>query len=306
MNTLNNIGNLTHSTWENKDEYYKSTPSFTYISPSSFLVCVRYVHYYINEHGHYIIKDNICRTRNVFAIVDNGILIREFELKYNSNDDSNEYQGLEDIRLWSDIYSEDKSIYYSCVRPLGNPQPIVIQIGKIDLISDSTIDYRNLNINTSQLPYNSCEKNWVIVNCLHNNFTMIYKWFPVTIGSVSENDNILNITQIEQTNLPEFFKHIRGSSNSIIFKDEIWFLSHAVIFSDNLRHYYHIIIAIDKYTYKIKKYTPFFIFNNSRIEYSLAFNVVSNFILFGYSSMDRNTNWSIIPLNIITAMFIDL
>lgn len=306
MNTLNNIGNLTHSTWENKDEYYKSTPSFTYISPSSFLVCVRYVHYYINEHGHYIIKDNICRTRNVFAIVDTGILIREFELKYNINDDSNEYQGLEDIRLWSDIYSEDKSIYYSCVRPLGNPQPIVIQIGKIDLISESTINYRNLNINTNQLQYNNCEKNWVIVNCLHHNFTMIYKWYPFTIGSVSENDNILNITHAVQSNLPEFFKHIRGSSNSIIFKDEIWFLSHAVIFSDNLRHYYHIIIAIDKNTYKIKKYTPFFIFNNSRIEYSLAFTVVSNFILFGYSSMDRNTNWSIIPLNIITSMFIDI
>ena len=306
MNTLNNIGNLTHSTWENKEEYYKSTPSFTYISPSSFLVCVRYVHYYINEHGHYIIKDNICRTRNVFAIVDNGILIREFELKYNSNDDSNEYQGLEDIRLWSDIHSEDKSIYYSCVRPLGNPQPIVIQIGKIDLISESTIDYRNLNINTSQIPYNSCEKNWVIVNSLDNNFIMIYKWYPLTIGSVSENDNILNITYIQQSNLPEFFKHIRGSSNSIIFNDELWFLCHAVIFSDNLRNYYHIIIVIDKHTHKIKKYTPFFIFNNSRIEYSLAFTFVSNFILFGYSSMDRNTNWSIIPLNIINSMFIDL
>jgi hypothetical protein len=189
---------------------------------------------------------------------------------------------------------------------LGNPQPIVIQIGKIDLISESTIDYRNLNINPSQIPYNSCEKNWVIVKSVNNNFTMIYKWYPLTIGSISENDNILNITYIQQSNLPEFFKHIRGSSNSIIFNDELWFLSHAVIFSDNLRHYYHIIIVIDKHTHKIKKYTPFFIFNNSRIEYSLAFTFVYNFILFGYSSMDRNTNWSIIPSNIITSMLIDL
>ena len=305
INTLNNIGNLTHSTWENKEEYYKSTPSITYISSSCLLVSIRYVHYYINEQGHYIIKNNICNTRNVFAIIDNGVLIREFELEYNTNDDSKEYQGLEDIRLWSDIYSDDKSIYYSCVRPLGNPQPIVIQIGKIDLISNSVSQSRNLSINKNQLNYNTCEKNWVIVNSHDDNFIMIYKWYPFTIGIVSANNNILNITNI-QSNLPEFFKHIRGSSNSIIFKDELWFLSHVVIFSENQRYYYHIIIVIDKHNHKIKKYSPFFTFNNSRIEYSLAFISVDNFILFGYSSMDRNTNWTIIPKNNISSMFINL
>ena len=306
INTLNKVGDITHSTWDNKDEYHKSTPSITYISSSSFLVCIRYVHYYINDKGHYIIKNNICKTRNVLAIIDNGILIREFELLYNTNDDSQEYQGLEDIRLWSDLSSQDKNIYYSCVRPLGNPQPIVIQIGKIDLLSDSVTHYRNLSVNKNQLNYNTCEKNWVIINCQDDNFFIIYKWFPLTIGTVSQNNNILNIINIQNSNIPEFFKHIRGSSNSIIFKDELWFLCHSVIFSENMRYYYHIIIVIDKYNYNIKKYTPFFTFNNSRIEYSLAFTFIDNFILFGYSSMDANTNWSIIPKNTISSMFIEL
>ena len=269
---------------EESGEFVTSTPSIT-TRGNHIIINVRYVNYRIDEHGNYINQEQI-RTKNAIAIIDISKpiwrIVQEFELKYDESID-NRYVGLEDVRLFNDDYI----IYYNSNRGLsyGNME---IEHGIIDFSKESTVEEKRLK----KVDQHSIEKNWVLIPCtnvIKKHKKAIYNWSPnIIIGDIIDDQFV----ETQQIKAPAFFKYLRGSTNGVIVNDELWLICHAVSY-ENRRYYYHIIVVLDKDTYELKKYTPFFTFEGEKVEYTLGFNYLegSDTILIGYSVYDKSTKY---------------
>ena len=278
-------------------EYVSSTPSITKRG-NHLIVNVRYVNYRIDDNGNYVNQEKI-QTKNAIAVIDVSKPIwkniQEFELKYDESID-NHYVGLEDVR----IFTDDNIIYYNSNRGIsyGN---MVIEHGMIDLSKESTDKQRTLK-KTNQ---HTIEKNWVLIPSLNktNKYKkVIYNWSPSIIIGDIEGDQYVETHQIKT---PAFFKYLRGSTNGVIVKDELWIMCHVVSY-EYRRHYYHILVVLDKNTYELKKYTPMFTFEGEKVEYTLGFEYLESekSILIGYSVYDRSTKYMNISCDYFENMLI--
>jgi tetratricopeptide (TPR) repeat protein len=314
-------------------EYVTSTPSII-IKKSNLIVNVRYVNYRIDDKGNYINQEKI-KTKNAIAVIDISTPIwkntKEFELKYDrtiDEDANNYYVGLEDIRLFTDSAKESadsakdsadsaesakdsadskdsaesanesndsKTIYYNSNRGLSHGN-MVIENGIIDLHQESTIQNKCLKKENQH----TIEKNWVIIPSdsasAYNNdrLTVIYNWSPkLSIGNIIDGEFI----ETHQINTPSFFKYLRGSTNGVLINGDIWLICHAVSYEER-RYYYHIVVVLDKDTYELKSYTPFFTFEGEKVEYTLGFQYLENeeSLLIGYSVYDKSTKYMNIKL----------
>lgn len=288
---LNILLNATKSmNIEESGEFITSTPSIC-LRGNHLIINQRYVNYRIDDKGHYVNRDKI-HTRNAVAVIDisNPIWknIQEFELKYNTNHDS-DYVGLEDIRI---AVNNKNEIIYNANRGLSYHN-ISVETGKIDLAKESTTHDRILNIENQS----TVEKNWVLLPQSKEDETQkaIYHWYPtIKIGDIDQNDN--TFMTIKEMDAPASFKLLRGSTNGVQIGDEIWFFCHSVSYEDR-RYYYHSVIVLDAVTYKLKKYTPFFTFEGEKVEYTLGFVYMkeNDTLLIGYSIFDSSTKYMSIP-----------
>jgi tetratricopeptide (TPR) repeat protein len=268
--------------------FVSSTPSFVFLSKNEIMVNVRLVNYKITENGGYENPGTI-HTINVVAILENKpteffnwVIVRETVLDYDKSMD-NKYIGLEDIRL----ALVDKKIYYSANRGLDDY--MVVEMGEIDTDDMVTTNDVFLEIEGQQ----KIEKNWVFFPSKNvGQIRMIYNWFPIISGEIV--DNIFFKEIARDTNVPPFFKHIRGSCNGIYMEDvnETWFLCHLVSYEDR-RYYYHILIALDTDTGCLKRYTRLFTLEKEKVEYVLGFERIPDMesFLLGYSILDKETKY---------------
>jgi hypothetical protein len=258
----------------------------------------RYVNYRIDNNGNYINRDKI-RTRNAIAVIDisspSWKNIQEFELKYNKTLDG-DYEGLEDIRI---SVNNKNEIVYNANRGLAFHN-IAVETGKIDLAAESTMNDRILKIDSQT----AIEKNWVLLPQEEGVETQkaIYHWHPkIQIGEI---DNDIFMTKHE-IDVPSSFQFLRGSTNGIIIDDEIWFFCHSVSYEAR-RYYYHSIVVLDKVSYTLKKYTPFFTFEGEKVEYTLGFVYMksNDTLLIGYSLSDSSSKYISIQKSFFENMFI--
>ena len=148
---------------------------------------------------------------------------------------------------------------------------------------------RELNYAVVETQWNKgCEKNWVFYG--KNN--VIYQWFPLTIGNIVKRDKDVNnapdlfLEVKEQITMPDFFRHVRGSSHGFEFQNEIWFICHVVEYCQP-REYYHFFAVFDKDTMKINRWSNLFKYEGEKIEYSLGLIVEETRIIVSYSKWDR-------------------
>ena len=273
-------------------EFASSTPSIcSFVNSPILTICVRYVNYKINEDGKYINK-NYIETKNIIANVDISAvewkIMDEYELEYDKSKD-NVYVGLEDVRLMTNQQSD---IVYCANRGLANSN-IVIEYGQI-AINNSVAQ---TNIPCNFLKYSNqqqVEKNWSIFESNNNTINCVYKWFPLTIGDINLQNQFETTHTIET---PNFFRYMRGSTPGIIIPtdqdNELWFINHIVSYEDR-RYYYHMIVVLDHKTYKLKRYTPLWTFEKSKVEYTLGMIYLkqSNELMIGYSIMDKETKYT--------------
>ena len=273
------------------DEFVSSTPSVC-MHRGNLVVCVRYVNYRIDESGKYINKKKI-KTKNIIARFDisspSWKKIDEYEMAYDTTHDCR-YIAPEDVRLFS-IY---KSSYMGSEH-LGTYEWILynanrgIKSGKMCIEHGITIptvsDSRLLKYDQER----EIEKNWVLFG-YDTYMKCIYSWSPLVIGDIIGGDTFKKTNEI--TNVPSFFKNVRGSTNGVKIGDEYWFICHIVSHEDR-RHYYHIMIVLDINTFELKSYTPLFTFEKEKVEYTLGFVYFpdKNKILIGYSIRDSKTKY---------------
>lgn len=257
--------------------FVKSTPSII-LRGNHLIVNVRYVNYKIDDQGNYVNQENIT-TKNAIATLDISKpiwkIVDEFELVYDTSQDGH-YIGLEDIRL----FLEGDTLLYNANRGLKTGE-MTVENGQIALESKST--------KNSLWPKGKCalEKNWVL--CGDNR--VIYHWNPeITIGTIvpTQSATFHQFTESKRNPAPAFFKSLRGSTNGVVIKDELWFICHSVSYEDR-RNYYHIVVVLDRETLALRRYTPFFTFEGEKVEYTLGFVYLekTDQVLIGYSLYDK-------------------
>jgi len=289
----------------NLNEFLPSTPTMTFNQSGELVVNVRFVNYKIDDQGGYVNGDtietiNVLATFNIF-IADRWTKTSEMILQHDRSLD-NVYVGLEDVRLFTMDQDANDVLYYNANRGLDRNQ-IAIETGKIDPISGKTVDSQMLQLEGGQGPI---EKNWVYFQDARNHQKMIYGWHPLTIGSIESTGTAGTFKKTHSIETPAFFKHVRGSTNGVLVgEDEVWFLCHTVSYEDR-RYYYHQFVVLDRTTYQIKRYTPFFTFEKEKVEYSLGFVYFEarDEFLIGYSTMDRCTKYMTVSKTCVDAMFL--
>jgi hypothetical protein len=246
------------------------------------LLNTRYINYHILKNGCYDIKEPTGRiiSKNVFSKLNENlepihfIEMKEINIRLPSN---NCYiHGLEDIRLYSvgdTLKFIATNINYS---PTGYNR---MMIGEYDIT-----DYTFKNCIIAKPPYETmCEKNWIPL-LKNGKEYFIYKWFPMEIGRLNT-ENELNI-EIRHPIRSHWFHKVRGSTLFIDNGEQLVGLVH---FSEETtpRRYYHILVSLDKDTFKPLKYSEIFCFQHLGIEFCIGFTIKNEEYVFWISQMDR-------------------
>jgi tetratricopeptide (TPR) repeat protein len=302
--------------------FVSSTPSICYHN-SHLVLNTRYVNYKIDDKGEYINCECIWTINRLYSesaplkcedvdVKTNEELMKEsIVLLYNQTHDNSVYAGLEDVRL----FSFNDKLFYNANRGLGH-RNMMIEHGEIDTVTGNTnsvlVRYKDQSI----------EKNWVLFENNRGEMKCIYKWNPLTIGDIVHESTFKTPNGVEPssdtyadfivsntfTTNPMFDK-ARGSTNGVKVLDEIWFIIHYVSY-ETRRYYYHMMVAMDPATYRVKRATPIFTFTGEKVEYTLGFvfeSAKSNDVIkIGYSVMDRTTEYIDIPRTWFESKFISL
>jgi tetratricopeptide (TPR) repeat protein len=297
---------------EEYPDFVPSTPSLAKISENRIVAVKRFVNYRIDENGKYQSKSTI-ESKNVLGVFqknDNGIWSIETiaRVKHNTEQDGH-YIGVEDMRLFEQSYDATVStILYSGNRGMKDGT-MTVEIGRLHLDNGTTSEIRYPKI----AEQGRLEKNWVwlpTIETIPACNKMIYGWNPLTIGTIEtveektdfssssismvEEKTYFHVSNVIPT--PGIFTNARGSTNGIVVNDDIWFVVHLVNYEDR-RHYYHILVCLDKNTHLVTKHTKPFTFDNNKVEYTLGFvydNQTDTFLI-GYSVMDCETKMMVIP-----------
>jgi glycosyltransferase involved in cell wall biosynthesis len=260
--------------------FVKSTPSVV-LRGNHLIMNVRYVNYSIDDRGNYVNQEKII-TKNAVAVLDIGSpvwqIVQEFELKYDTVQDGR-YVGLEDIRL----FIQDGKVLYNANRGIKYESTMTVEHGIVSLEYESTKESTWPKIENQH----TIEKNWIMCppSPPSESPRVIYNWNPqLIIGEFVEN----KFVEKRRNPTPAFFKYLRGSTNGVVIKGEIWVICHAVSYEER-RNYYHIVVVLDEDTLEIRRYTPFFTFEGGKVEYTLGFVYLESddSLFIGYSLYDK-------------------
>jgi hypothetical protein len=268
----------------NQDTYNDFIPTSTSLLKynNQIIANVRYVNYRIQQDGSYMMSLNnilsrteTVRTKNAILRLDNKMNPESNLIFMHESIDSRlaketNILGLEDIRLF-EYDNKIKCISTSREYSTNSTNSIVIADYNLDT---NTIENGSI-IESPDL--NACEKNWIPIGN-----KIIYKWYPLQIGQITNNK--LSITNTIQT--PIIFKHLRGSSNVVEYKNEYWSVVHGVKYTTP-RKYYHMIVVMDN-EFRINKYTVPFYFETYSIEYCLGLLIDNDIIYMSASRNDSN------------------
>jgi hypothetical protein len=254
---------------------------------------IRYVNYHITDSGSYLNCDKHIISVNKYIEFDKEFNVKNekwMELKF----DNRRYIGIEDIRIFHDIETEN-------ILFIGTGFHKNEQIG----IVSGNYDVNLLKFNDNELKTNfnnsACEKNWVYVDYKKSTH-IIYDWYPLKICKLNNEDGLLSL--LETREMPKIFSKIRGSTCGFnylkkigdnsngniaidIHESEIWFVTHIVSY-ENPRHYYHVIVVFDS-NMNLLRYSAPFKFEGEPIEYCLSIVVQDEQVLINYSTWDRTT-----------------
>jgi glycosyltransferase involved in cell wall biosynthesis len=239
-----------------------------------YLMNIRYVNYTITSNGSYINCD-----KNVITLNKRFELNRDFEVISERLVDyeflNKRIDGIEDVR----IFNSADGVKFIGVSEHNDKRIGVVygNYNKENIISNE--------INSS-FSNNNCEKNWVLFNDKENNLRVVYEWFPLKICRIDETKNSLELMETK-TNVPNFFKKIRGSSNAYFYNNEYWFVGHIVSY-ESPRHYYHVLMIFDE-NMNLQRYTAPFKFEGEPIEYCIGLIVEPTRVIMNYSVWDRST-----------------
>ena len=187
--------------------------------------------------------------------------------------------GLEDVRLFS---GADSKVRFIATNVEYSPvQKNRMVVGTYDLGSAT---YQDCRVVVPPDANSWCEKNWIPV-LFSDNGTLeerfIYKWSPMEIGRVDPATNKLQIVLRHEVR-PWIFSRLRGSTPfvdaplDVLSEDSnTEYLVGLAHFSEehSPRHYYHLLILLEKRTLRPVRYSRVFYFERLSIEFCIGMSV---------------------------------
>lgn len=304
---LGNKVNINHYSTNNYSTFYPCNTSIIKLN-DEYILNIRYVNYFINHvsqqdvvyNGYYNNSNKVFISINKYVKLDSNfqeieskwldINLKKVETmlnyrnKYLKNN-SEIVVGIEDIRLYK---------FNSSVNFIGslrvNPVTTSIAFGSYNynnLNNFCVIKNNNLKYENTKNHLKSCEKNWSIVD-FNNNMYIVYKWYPIQLCSVNDN-NCIKLTK--EINAPILFKKMRGSTCASKFNNNIWFLTHIVdhnFLKNGTGKYFHVFVIFDS-NFNLTKYSQPFTFDNKLIEFCVGLIVEEKNIMMTYSIYDNSS-----------------
>ena len=286
------------------DGYNPSSAAYLF-HKGKHLLNTRYVNYWYYNNGGYMFYDgtNIIRTKNVFSNLNYAEgcapeyqrLIPQSYTEMEETIDLPKHdfysRGIEDLRLYA---VGDK------VKYIATTVGYHTTCGNRMVIGDYCIDTFNYANSFLVHPPTETflEKNWVplVLNNpaspYHERELFIYRWGPLEIGEIYDdpetNTKKLEIIQsYPETALAPFFKKMRGSA---LMVDTGKSLIGVIHFSEETkpRHYFHVMIELDRTTLEPLRYSDPFYFESVNIEFCIGFDIKEDNYWFWISRMDRD------------------
>ena len=277
------------------DGYNPSSASYLFYR-GKHLLNTRYVNYWYCDNGGYFFYDgtNIIRTKNIYSelVYDaSGILVPSSYDEMIETIKLPKYdlysRGIEDIRLYEHI---------GCVKFIATTVGYHNTNGNRMIIG--RYNYETKNYSDSQIvepPTDTwCEKNWAPLPD-PNGFEremFIYKWAPLEIGEIfrepNKNPRLKIIKTFKETCIVHEFHHMKGSTPFIDFApDELIGVVHFCE-DTKIRSYFHMMVVLDKLTFKPLRYSEPFVFEKVGIEFCIGFRIYNENYEFWISRMDRD------------------
>ena len=281
--------------FERKDAFVASSPSYIEFGNKRILN-VRYVNYEYLPSGHctrsrYICSVNkTCLLREDFVPEEgeNQSLKEDAETMGLPEPDSREtFQGIEDIRLYN--YMNSLKFIATTVNFSGCGGNRMVY-GDYSFSGEDTVALKNVKVIHS--PHK--EKNWIpfvpIREPYRNYF--VHSWSPFQLGEVNIESGGLDIVHTFDTKFP-YKEEIRGSSNIVYDNGEYVALVHMSVEGSLPKQYYHMLVWLDENTYRPKRMSKLFSFEQYGVEFCLSMCIKSDQYVFFFSSQDRDpkTMW---------------
>jgi hypothetical protein len=273
------------------DGYHASSAAYLFHGGKHWLN-TRYVNYWYYPDGWYMFYDgtSIIRSKNVRSELDPDTMLPLNYLEMAETIDLPAYEmysrGIEDLRLYATAGGTVKYIATTVGYHATGGNRMVVGEYRVDAgdLADSQI------IEPPTDTY--VEKNWVPlvldnpVSEFHGRELFIYGWSPFTVGEVKGN-RLEIVYQTDKTRGAPFFHKMKGSAN---FVDTGGVLVGVVHFSEELRprHYFHVLVELDRNTLAPLRYSEPFYFSAVSIEFCIGFSLRGGEYWFWISRMDRD------------------
>lgn len=270
-----------------------------------YMMNIRMVNYHLNYNGsyHFPVDDGKIATVNKIFTLDDDFNYKNITapgggINYPPRvlvptDNALRYVGIEDWKPFP--YSKMGAYRWPFLGTIQSPTTgnITIGYGVYDWEACSPqLEYGEVETQWNK----GCEKNWVFCNAECN---VIYQWFPLTIARIVEKETKQDEKDVKkkyklevkkEVPMPDFFRHVRGSTHAYEYDKEVWFLAHVVEYSQP-REYYHFFVVFDKDAFtgelKLNRWSNLFKFEGEKIEYALGLIIEENRIIVSYSKWDR-------------------
>jgi len=297
--------------------YYPGSASYLY-HQGRHLLNTRYVSYWMYPNGYYRFRNNdfLIENRNVFSELDERLIPKSYnEMGTLFDKNGSELisiqhkkrisEGLEDIRL----YSLGDSVRFIATTYGYSPiERSRMMVGTYDL---DALVFRECELIMPPTD-TMCEKNWVPLPKYNEQTSeweewFVYKWSPFELGKVQ--NGTLCIEKRFETN-PGIFSKIRGSTTFSDYGDGKHLVG-LVHFSEEHtpRHYYHMLVLLDKETFEPKQCSETFYFESLSIEFCIGMNVSINgenatTYTFWISRFDRDPLKVTVPANALPIRYL--
>jgi len=300
--SLASVSNITIYNYPKIGSHEASNASYVYYKGEHHLN-TRYVNYWYKDDGSIKIDhpNQYIISLNVHSILDNNLFPTFFqEIEEPPPDELFTKEecifGLEDIRLY---VLNDRIRFIATSRDHSPRNGNSMIVGNYDYKTKKMTDCIIVEPPTDTW----CEKNWIpLVSTNEQNSEMesfIYKWHPMQIGRII--DGKLTIYQEYEINAP-YFDRVRGSSTFVDLEDRLIGIVH---FSEDFwpRHYYHILVTLEKKTFKPLKYSEVFYFNKIGVEFCIGFAIKGGRYCFWVTKTDHEPQLIEIPVSDIPLKF---
>lgn len=292
-------------------DYFPGSPSYVeWIDASGqtrHILNTRFVNYWMYPNGYYRFHNSemVIGNKNMVSNLDPETLeIADYQemgeqlfdvsgqlMEQTPTKKRHFSEGLEDIRLFVGVDGKLRFIATNVdYSPVHSRNRMIVGDYNID-----SLQYENCVMMLPPEKHGGTEKNWIpLVRGGEELF--IYRWSPFELGKVNPETKQLEI--VERTHIQSWiFGKLRGSTTFVPYTDSRYLVGVAHFSEEHgPRHYYHMLVLLDKETLKPAFCSSTFYFEKLAIEFCIGFSIQDDKYVFWVSRFDRD------PIRIRIAM----